>query len=206
MDDPTTTPRWAAHRNLLAHQELPSLSKHVTDLFPLVPPPPLHTRSANESWDPQPSVEWSTPSSSPTKGAAHLTELFDKSLQLTSTSSPLRLQPNPSKRMLGAIDEDNNLKVDDSGIPPNRYNKENSPPPPTDKSPEPKRQALAAGLQRGYAQSARKKYDPYRDLDFEDVEKLAKPQVKRLKDVAHLCKYKALKDNMNLMGYLNRLL
>ena len=41
---------------------------------------------------------------------------------------------------------------------------------------------------RGYASGRTRQYDPFKDMSLEDLEKLSKPSVKRLKDVAHLCK------------------
>lgn len=191
-----STPRRNPARNSHAAQEPPYLSgspKHLTDFSSHAPPPPLplHARATNESWDPQPSVEWNTPQSSPTKNTAHLVELFDKSLQLAPSSSPTTPQPTPTKRALRTRNEDHNanasvLKLDDGGkVTRRNNNKENAASFAPDRE---HRKSTGAAMSRGYGQSGRKKYDPMNDLTLEDLEKLAKPSVKRLKDVAHLCR------------------
>ena len=192
MDVPSSSPRRLPPRDP-THQSQPasSPSKHINEVFPLAPPPPLHTRSNNESWDPQPSSEeFITPSSSPSKGNTALVEVLDRSLQLTPNSSPAKPQATPSKRMLQPIDEDGNGggagfgRMDD-GRPSRKNNKENAPP--FSKATEvPQRANAGPGLQRSHAQS-RRAYDPFRDMTIDEIEKLSKPQVKRLKDVAHLC-------------------
>ncbi|KAF8533015.1 kinase-like domain-containing protein [Trichophaea hybrida] len=190
-----STPRRNPVRNSHAAQEPPypsGSSKHLTDFSSHAPPPPLplHTRATNESWDPQPSVEWNTPQSSPSKSTAHLVEIFDKSLQLAPSSSPATPQPTPTKRALRARNEDNAnasvIKLDDGGKAQRRNNKENAASSAPDKE---QRKSTGAAMSRGYGQSGRKKYDPMNDLTLEDLEKLAKPSVKRLKDVAHLYFY-----------------
>lgn len=155
------------------------------------PPPPLHPRKTNESWDPQPSIDWSTPQSSPTK---QLTELFDRSLQLTPSPSPTKPQPTPSKRLPRPLVSEENTngdisiaKADESIRPQRKNNKENA----LSSSPEKEgRKSIGTGaLSRSRAQSTKKRYDPFDDMSLEDLEKLAKPSVKRLKDVAHLYFY-----------------
>ena len=192
MDVPSSSPRRLALRSP-THQSQSSSSppKHINEILPLVPPPPLHTRSNNESWDPQPSSEeFITPSSSPSKGNTALAEVLDRSLQLTPNSSPTKPQATPSKRMLQAIDEDGDGggagvgRMDDER-PSRKNNKENAPP--FSKATEVSQRGNAGpGLQRSHAQS-RRAYDPFRDMTIDEIEKLSKPQVKRLKDVAHLC-------------------
>ena len=185
------TPRRTPARNSPAAHEPPFLAgspKHLTDFSTHAPPPPLplHTRATNESWDPQPSVEWNTPQSSPTKNTAQLVELFDRNLHLAPSPSPPPPQPTPSKRALRTRYEDNAInasviKLDDGGKTPGRNDKENA-------QQKEHRKSTGAAMSRGtYGHSARKKYNPLDELTMEDHQKLAKPSVKRLKDVAHLC-------------------
>ncbi|PWW78482.1 kinase-like protein [Tuber magnatum] len=191
MDVPSS-PRRLPPRNPMHQSQSSSPQKHINEIFPLAPPLPLHTRSNNESWDPQPSSEeFVTPSSSPSKGNSTLVEVFDRSLQLTPSSSPTKPQATPSKRMLQAIDEDGNggsagVRMDDERLS-RKHNKENAPP--FSKATEVSQRGNAgSGLQRSHAQS-RRAYDPFRDMTIDEIEKLSKPQVKRLKDVAHLYFY-----------------
>ncbi|KAI5795523.1 kinase-like domain-containing protein [Geopyxis carbonaria] len=152
-------------------------------------PPPLHTRSTNETWDPQPSTDWNTPSSSPVKGSTsgghHLAELFDKSVQLTPTSSPSKAQPTPIKR-LQAITE----YGDDTSI----IRSEGGSRVPRERRKTKEHLTLERDIRGGVhskepSQSTRRKYDPFRDMTADEIEKLTKPSVKRLKDVAHLYFY-----------------
>lgn len=90
--------------------------------------------------------------------------------------------------MLRSIDEGGNVgdtsvvRNEDHNPPGRRHQKENMPL--YSKASEPLQRG---GLQRSHAQSGRRAYDPFRDMTMDEIEKLSKPQVKRLKDVAHLC-------------------
>lgn len=121
--------------------------------------------------------------------------MFDRSLQL-APNTPTKPQVTPSKRQLQAIHEDDNsgntgdtsvIKLEEQlATTPRRYNKENAPP---KGEPTPGRGGNTGGLHRSYAQRSGRTYDPFRDMTIDEIEKLSKPQVKRLKDVAHLCGY-----------------
>lgn len=206
MDIPSSTPRGNPQRNPqrnLPHpdqQYYASNDRHPMDPVGSLSPPLIRsTNRPNQSWDPQPSDEWNTPQSSPTKssGSAHLSELFDRNLQLTPTpgQSPTKTPQTPSKRATGLREEDLAASVvrghgQEGGVGrplrPRRIKKENVP------GEEP-----TTNLHRrsrvepssGYNRSTRGKYDPFRDMTVDEIEKLSKPSVKRLKDVAHLCMY-----------------
>lgn len=111
-----------------------------------------------------------------------LGELFDRSLQLTPAASPVKSSASPSKRFVGASNEDE--QNDTSIIRPEesarRHRRE-----------ETSRAAgsRADGTGTPAGRSTRKKYNPLKDMTVEEIEKLASPSVKRLKDVAHLCKF-----------------
>ncbi|KAL7273678.1 serine/threonine-protein kinase dbf2 [Rhizina undulata] len=192
MDVPSSAPRLPPRNPAHQSQSSSSSLKHVTDVFPLVPPPPLHTRSANESWDPQPTSQDFTSSASPVKSVAQLTEMFDKSLQFAPSSAPAKPQPTPSKKLLHSINEDefvgdsSVIRSEDNGMIPRKHNKENAPP--FGKEKNVAAQNNTGGLHRSYAQSKRT-YDPLRDMTIDEIEKFSKPNVKRLKDVAHLYFY-----------------
>ncbi|KAH0613909.1 uncharacterized protein H6S33_005795 [Morchella sextelata] len=197
MDVPSSTPRRLPPRNP-PQQNSPSAPKHIADIFPPTQPAPLHIRSShNENWDPQPTNQEFTPGTP--VGGNSLSEIFDRSLQLSPTPSS-KPQATPSKRQLQAIREDNNanntnnagdnsiIKLEDPGAQ-RRHNKENAPP--KDAAPlQPQRTGgNTGGLHRSYAQRSGRSYDPFRDMTLDEIEKLSKPQVKRLKDVAHLYFY-----------------
>jgi len=185
--NPSRTPAAARDSFVASAAGRASPKHHLAEQMP-PPPPPLHSRAANESWDPQPNVEWNTPYSSPTKGStAHLVELFDKQIQLAPSPSP-RPRPTPSKRTLKTpVSDDGDtsvVRMDENSKAPKRTPKESA--------------VLAAAARdakkttgpasRGYASGRTRQYDPFKDMSLEDLEKLSKPSVKRLKDVAHLCK------------------
>lgn len=180
MDIPSSTPRRNGQRNPAAHD--PYTPKHVSEIFSITNPPPLHSRSTNESWNPQPTIDWQTPSSSPAKtsGSQHLAELFDRSLQLPPSPAPGSSATPPPKRFLGSFNDDTDhsdasiVRSGESDKRSSRYKKENTN----------VQDQAGAGLQR----STKKKYNPFRDMTPEEIEKLSNPSVKRLKDVAHLCK------------------
>lgn len=195
MDVPSSTPRRLPARNSQQHTP-----KHIADIFPPTQPAPLHIRgnsSNNETWDPQPTAQEFTAG---IPSGSHLSEMFDRSLQL-APSTPTKPQATPSKRHLNAIHEDDNsgiigdssiIKLEDRPQPaqtqtPRRHNKENAPP--KGEQPPPGRGGNTGGLQRSYAQRSGRAYDPFRDMTIDEIEKLSKPQVKRLKDVAHLCRF-----------------
>ncbi|TGZ85551.1 kinase-like protein [Ascodesmis nigricans] len=182
MDIPSSSPRRYLPRSPAAHDQY--TPKHVSEIFNIGNPPPLHARPTNESWNPQPSVDWQTPASSPAKnsGSQHLSQLFDRSLQLSPLSAPVKPSANPNKRFLGTFNDDTDhsdtsiVRSTDNEKRTSRIRKENVP---TDEKPS------GTGLQR----STKKKYNPLRDMTPEEIEKLQKPSVKRLKDVAHLYFY-----------------
>ncbi|KAI5816651.1 kinase-like domain-containing protein [Pyronema omphalodes] len=186
-----------------AHHEPPYLHgspKHLEGFTHTPTPPiPLHQRAMNESWDPQPNDDWNTPASSPRKqNAARLAELFDKQLQLSPSTSPAPPEaatPPPGKRALRAKGEgDSNanasvIRLDKAREAAERKearNKENSSVTSSDRE---GRKSTSATGSRTHGTGGRKKYNPMDELTMEDLEKLGKPQVKRLKDVAHLYFY-----------------
>lgn len=201
MDVPSSTPRRLPPRNSQQH----NAPKHIADIFPPTQPAPLHTRgngngngnsAVNETWDPQPTAQEFTAGA-----GSNLGEMLDRSLQL-EPSTPTWPQPTPSKRHLQAIHEDDNsgiagetsiIRLEDPPVP-HRHNKENAPPKGEQVQPQPQQQQTpgrggnTGGLQRSYAQRSGRTYDPFRDMTIDEIEKLSKPQVKRLKDVAHLCR------------------
>ncbi|KAI9697457.1 MAG: hypothetical protein M1836_004735 [Candelina mexicana] len=156
-----------------------------------------------------------TPQGSPSKnrvppGANDLPNVFDNAMKLTPTafSSPVKVgrQPqtstSPHKSAI-SIAEDGNNGGEDSmvrrdygsmpGSPTRKSNKENTPPgfKPA-KEPIFSQNQAAASRQELYQPReqleppARKGYTPQRGLTAEDVEKLQKPQVKRLANVTQL--------------------
>jgi hypothetical protein len=158
-----------------------------------------------------------TPQGSPSKkqippGATSLASLFDSALKLTPIAalSPTKAaRSQQSSPVLMPKDggssyfEDNSIFKENTFIhqelssapaSPKKSTKENAPPSgrlPKESAYQPS--AAATSRQELYQQRdlggavGRKGYDPQRGLSMEDLEKLQKPQVKRLANVTQLC-------------------
>ncbi|KAI9804969.1 MAG: hypothetical protein M1833_006272 [Piccolia ochrophora] len=206
-----------------------------------VPPPPLYTRSGNESYN-RPRTPTrdgftaqSTPQGSPSKkqlppGAHLLPDVFENAMKLapilppTPTklghqqhSNPVLSPPilSPNKNTV-PFPEDSLGSVDDSvihtgqymspGSPTRSANKENAlPGGKTGKDYTPPHNFAAASRHEIYQQrdqsgQASAKFGTQRGLSLEDVEKLQKPQVKRMANVAQLY---FLDHYFDLLSYLH---
>jgi cell cycle protein kinase DBF2 len=156
-----------------------------------------------------------TPQGSPSKnrqppGSNNLPDVFEHSLKLQPTpgsgqAKPSKQNSTPSSPRGGInIAEDGYLGIDQTmgyadsrqapGSPTRKSNKENTPP-----NGKPLKEYLhqqnyaAASRQELYSPkeqgpTARRGYEAQRGLSAEDLEKLQKPQVKRLANVTQLCK------------------
>lgn len=172
------------------------------------PPPLLHTRSGNESFD-RPSTPSGhaftsppqTPQGSPSKsrappGALDLPNVFDNALKLTPTS-PSKQIHNHFNHPMFSSDKSNIEDFNESVIhqrptsPTRKSNKENTPPTtraPKDLGPNPT--AAALSRHEPYQQrdtDASKRQVQLRGLTPEEMEKLQQPRVKRLTNVTQLC-------------------
>ncbi|KAI9852802.1 MAG: hypothetical protein M1838_005023 [Thelocarpon superellum] len=175
-----------------------------------VPPPPLHTRSGNETFDrPQTpnhqrfTSPSQTPQGSPSKrqlppGANTLPDVFEHAMKLTPT--PLNT-PNKPARQPPLVTNDSNddsviskeASATNPGSPTRKSNKENTPP--GFRGPKelsfPQNQA-AVSRQEPYQSreqlvpSMKKGQDFQKGLTVEELEKAKDPQVKRLANVTQL--------------------
>lgn len=190
--DPPSTPRRLGVRNLNQKQKEPAYSsppKHVVDTVPQnIASPHSNKKSSGEFTDESSSVH---SVSSSRKTTAQLAEMFDSTLRLAPTSSPAKPQPTPVKKMVSKPNEENQpteismLRMDEKTGLKRRNNKENTRP---NLLKEDTTAILPPISESGTAaHTMRKKYDPLRNLTVEEREKLAKPQVKRLANVAQLC-------------------
>lgn len=129
---------------------------------------------------------------SPKKGGvSELSGMFDSTLRLAPNSPPAKPQPTPTKKLVNKPNEDTQvseismLRMDEKPGLKRRNNKENARPTLTK---EDTTATLPVISESGTAApTMRKKYDPLRNLTVEEREKLSKPQVKRLANVAQLC-------------------
>ncbi len=189
-----------------------------------VPPPLLHTRSGNETYDgPRTPIQQGftsptqTPQGSPSKnrmppGANDLPNVFDNAMKLTPTtfSSPVKggrqaqTSTSPSKSAKSIAEDEANGAEDGMarrdygampGSPTRKSNKENTPPGfKAAKESNFTQNQAAASRQELYQPREqlepppRRGYTPQRGLTAEEIEKLQKPQVKRLANVTQLCK------------------
>ncbi|KAJ9666768.1 serine/threonine-protein kinase dbf2 [Coniosporium apollinis] len=181
-----------------------------------LPPPALHTRSTNDSYD-RPSTPTQqgftspqrTPQGSPSKnqlppGAYDLPNVFDNAMKLVPTvgtpSKTGRQQQSPTSPNKGAFaiaenrnDSANDVSAPMPGSPTRKSNKENTPPghrPQLTKESSYLNHA-AASRQEPYrarepVEPARTNYTVQRGLSPEELEKLQKPSVKRLANVSQL--------------------
>lgn len=170
------------------------------------PPPLLHTRSGNETFD-RPSTPADaftsppqTPQGSPSKnrmppGALDLPNVFDKAMKLTPTSPQKSAHNHYNHPMF--VDRNTGEDFNESVIhqrptsPTRRANKENTPP----------TARLAKDLGPNPTAAAKSRHEPYqtRDADTskrqvqlrgltpDEIEKLQQPRVKRLTNVTQLC-------------------
>ena len=154
-----------------------------------------------------------TPQGSPSKkqvppGANTLSDIFEKALKFTpiaalsptKTGRPTQAPALSSKgNNIPVADETVNGKVDslphkDPSSPGKKANKENAPPGPKHGKDVTYQQSSAAASRQELYQpreqgpgSPKKVYDTQRALSVEELEKLQKPQVKRLANVTQLC-------------------
>ena len=196
---------------------IPSTSplKGKPDFSLPMPPPLLHTRSANEIYDNGPNTPtstgftspYATPQGSPSKsrlppGATELPNAFDSAMKL-APSSPTKgrqqLGPHsPNKGGRQAFDEtfDDGLNRSEHGLGPGsplrKSGKENTPPGFRSPKPPTPNQAAVSRQEpyqtRDADSGARARYNPQRGLTPEELEKLQSPKVKRLANVTQLCK------------------
>lgn len=195
MDTPSTPHRLGA-RNINQKQKEPAYAsspKSGVNLFSQSLPPPLQARTGSTD-----SVDGASGpfGASPKKpGVSQLVNVFDSTLRLAPTSPPAKPQPTPTKKLVNHTNEDSKmpeistLRVDEKLGLKRRNNKENA-------RPTLIREDTTATLpvisETGTAApTTRKKYDPLRNLTVEEREKLAKPQVKRLANVAQLCMFES---------------
>ncbi|KAJ5263332.1 Serine/threonine-protein kinase sid2 [Penicillium angulare] len=172
------------------------------------PPPLLHTRSGNESFD-RPSTPSAngftspqqTPQGSPSKsrappGALDLPNVFDTAMKLTPTS-PSKSTYNHFNHPMFTADKSSVEDFNESVIhqrptsPTRKSNKENTPPTtraPKDLGPNPT--AAAISRHEPYQQQrdadTTKRHVQMRGLTPEEMEKLQQPRVKRLTNVTQL--------------------
>ena len=188
--DPPATPRRLGARNLNQKQKEPahvSSPKPGVDIFSQSLPPPLHGRTkSGESIE---DVSGALGTSPKKVGNSQLADMFDSTLRLAPSSPPAKPQPTPTKKLVNNPNEGSQpseismLRMDEKAGLRRRNNKENARPILTRESTT---STLPAISENG-TPTMRKKYDPLRNLTVEEREKLAKPQVKRLANVAQLC-------------------
>lgn len=155
-----------------------------------------------------------TPQGSPSKkqvppGANSLSDIFDKALKLTpitvlspsKAGRPQQSSPVLSPKGRNVPTDDSSLNgMDDSvlhrdsfsipGSPTRKSNKENAPPGSRQGKEAPYLQSsAAASRQELYQPRERKGYEAQKGPTVEELEKLQKPQVKRLANVTQLCMF-----------------
>ena len=185
-----------------------SPGRNGLDLRLPMPPPLLHTRSANDIYDgPRtPTLDGfttplATPQGSPSKsklppGAKELPNVFDNAMKLTPTTPskvgrPQLISHSPNK----GSKQDVNEVVDDRGwgitlgSPTRQSNKENTTPGIPVKEPSYTTSQAALSRQEPYQTDVTKhnKSSPSQALTADELEKLHLPKVKRLANVAQLC-------------------
>ncbi|KAJ5100651.1 Serine/threonine-protein kinase sid2 [Penicillium angulare] len=174
------------------------------------PPPLLHTRSGNESFD-RPSTPSAngftsppqTPHGSPSKsrappGALDLPNVFDTAMKLTPTS-PSKSTYNHFNHPMFTADKSSVEDFNESVIhqrptsPTRKSNKENTPPTTSTRAPKdlgPNPTAAAISRHEPYQQQrdadTTKRHVQMRGLTPEEMEKLQQPRVKRLTNVTQL--------------------
>lgn len=180
-----------------------------------MPPPLLHTRSANDIYEPPHTPTstgftspYATPQGSPSKnklppGANELPDVFDNAMKLgpTSPNKSGRQQLSPHSPNKGARQGFEDI-FDDSinrpeyalgpGSPTRKSGKENTPPGIRQSKPSPNQAAVSRQEPyqvRDTDSGAKGRYNPQRGLTPEELEKLQLPKVKRLANVTQLCQY-----------------
>ena len=175
------------------------------------PPPLLHTRSGNESFD-RPSTPAGngftsppqTPQGSPSKsrappGALDLPNVFDKALKLTPTSPSKSTHNHFNHPMFTDRERERPDDFNESVIhqrptsPTRRANKENTPPTTArlqkDLGANPTPAAISRHEPYQQREDTSKRQVQLRGLTPEEMEKLQQPKVKRLVNVTQLCKF-----------------
>lgn len=174
-------------------------------MMPL-PPPLLHTRSGNQTYDrPQTPTQSNaftspvqTPQGSPSKkqfppGANDLPNVFDSAMKL-APMSPTKSQPkSPSKFEHGNKDPFGDQTTQFYGgraeSPTRQSNKENAPASPLKYNHDGQQNHAAVSRHEQYHKSESKKTIT-RGLTTEELQKLALPKVKRLANVTQLCMFR----------------
>ena len=190
------------------------LNKGKPDFTMPMPPPLLHTRSANEIYEtPHTPTSnaftspYATPQGSPSKkqfppGANELPDVFDNAMKLDSPTKLGRSQlspGSPSKSGRQVFDEsiDAGLNRPEFSLPPpgsptRQQGKENTPPGIRASKPSTPNQAAVSRQEpyqaRDTDSGAKSRYSPQRGLTAEELEKLQLPRVKRLANVTQLCR------------------
>ena len=188
------------------------LSKGKPNFTMPMPPPLLHTRSGNETYEaPYTPTSagftspYSTPQGSPSKnklppGANELPDAFDNALRLESSTKLGRQQlspgtPNKSGRQIFDESLDASINRPDfsvgPGSPTKKQGKENTPPGLRLSKPATPNQAAVSRQEpyqaRDTDSGAKARYNAQRGLTGEELEKLQLPKVKRLANVTQLC-------------------
>ena len=195
---------------------LSPLGKGKPDFTLPMPPPLLHTRSANDIYDPPHTPTslgftspYATPQGSPSKtklppGANELPDVFDNAMKLgPGTPNKIgRQQLNPHSPNKGARQGFEEI-FDDSlnrpeyalapGSPTRKSGKENTPPGIRQPKPATPNQAAVSRQEpyqaRDTDSGGKTRYNTQRGLTPEELEKLQLPKVKRLANVTQLCQY-----------------
>lgn len=182
-----------------------------------MPPPLLHTRSANDIYE-QPHTPtsagftspYATPQGSPSKnklppGATELPDVFEHAMRLgpSSPNKNGRQQLSPHSPNKGArqgfeeIFEDSVNRPEfalSPESPTRKSGKENTPPGIRQSKPATPNQAAVSRQEpyqtRDTDSGAKGRYNPQRGLTPEELEKLQLPKVKRLANVTQLCQYR----------------
>lgn len=180
-----------------------------------MPPPLLHTRSANDVYDAPHTPTgvgftspYATPQGSPSKsklppGATELPDAFENAMRLDA-GSPVKLgrqqlsphSPNKAGRQVFEESLDQNINRSEyslgPGSPTRKQGKENTPPGLRQSKPSPNQAAVSRQepyQARDTDSGAKPRYNTQRGLTAEELEKLQLPKVKRLANVTQLCEH-----------------
>ena len=192
------------------------LGKDKSDFILPMPPPLLHTRSANNIYE-QPHTPttagftspYATPQGSPSKnklppGANELPDVFENAMKL-GLGSPNKLgrpqvnPQSPNKAPRQGFEEifDDSINRPEyalaPGSPVRKSGKENTPPGTRQSKPATPNQAAVSRQEpyqaRDTDSGAKGRYGTQRGLSPEELEKLQLPKVKRLANVTQLCQF-----------------